>query len=252
MKTKFSLSIKALIAGAILIATGCDIVNEDASIKDIKENINPFVDKKFSAFAFAGKPSVINLSALYSGKVFDLATLPESIYGDLTLLTSKDNKKFLVYTPNESFIGKKEDLIVEIPDKGVNLNVTMESLDGLTSCKGPVGIYDYREMHSGDTLIIDLLDNDLFCAVSYNGGLIGEHHIENSENVLLKLGPGRIATLTYVAPKNFTGKVRLIYDLGINWIVDTSNRPPLETILSNPEKYLEAFTTTLVEIEVTN
>lgn len=237
-----------------MLATGCDIVNDDASIKDIKEIPNPTTQyKKVNAFALAEKPSVTNLSALYNGEEVTVIGMPESRYGAVSIISSLDNKKFLIYTPNESFVGQKDTITMKVSGKEIDLQLTIESLDDSNPCKGPVGVYDYREMHSGDTLFIDLLDNDIFCGLNFTGGLISGHDIENSENVMLSIGGSEYkATLKYIAPKNFTGKVRLIYDLGINWIVSDSGQIPIDVVLANPHKYLEAFTTALIEIEVTN
>ncbi|MEZ4945181.1 MAG: hypothetical protein R2804_06615 [Cyclobacteriaceae bacterium] len=232
------------LTGSLLSA--CDIVKDDVTPNELVSQ----------GYTFVEKPAVINLSALGGGEEIDINGSVQPVYGELTTLTDTKGKKFLVYTPNESFKGQREDLKIDLVNKRDGnsfgrLRWDVGSLDnGGDECGSASGIYDYAKIAPGESITIDLLDNDIFCNVSYNGGAIGQYDIQNSEPIELFLGPGRRAELKYTAPEGFTGKVLLVYDLGINWKINNSDVVDYEEILADPYKYLEAFTTALVEIDV--
>ncbi|MFZ1807353.1 MAG: hypothetical protein WAU36_09040 [Cyclobacteriaceae bacterium] len=227
------------------LVTACDIVKDDVTPNELVTQ----------ASTYAEKPTVINLSSLAGGEEIDISGTVTPVFGDFTTLADKDGNKFLVYTPNASFKGQKEDLKIDLVNKNDGLSFArlrwdVGSLDnGGDTCGSASGIYDYAQIAPGESITIDLLDNDIFCDISYNGGIIGGHDIQNSESVDLFLGPGKRADLKYTAPEGFTGKVLFVYDLGINWKIDTHGVDHKE-ILADPYKYLEAFTTALVEINV--
>lgn len=231
------------LAGSLI--TACDIVKDDITP-------NELVSK---GYTFVEKPAVINLSSVAGGQEVDIIGTVTPVFGNFTTLTSADGNKFLVYTPDVSFKGQREDLIIDLVNRKDGnsfgrLRWDVGSLDnGRDKCGSASGIYDYAQIAPGESITIDLLDNDIFCDISYNGGTIGGYDIQNSEPVHLFLGPGKRADLTYTAPEGFTGKVLFVYDLGINWKVYPDGIDH-EEILADPHKYLEAFTTALVEIDV--
>jgi hypothetical protein len=239
---KNSLPLKQLPLVVVLAAftASCDIVNKDVKPREIKA----------TAYTFAGKPAVINLNAFAGGEDLRATGEAKPTFGKIESLLKN---KYLLYTPDQSFKGNKEDVSINLTNSegetaGI-LNVTITSLDGSSSCSTS-GIFDYAEIKMGSTIVVDLLDNDVFCGVGYNGGFLREQHIQNSENVNLSLGPGRVAKLTFTPPVGFTGKVQFIYDLGINWLNPSDVPPSDEELLSNPTKYVERVATALVEINV--
>lgn len=223
------------------ITASCDIVNKDVKPREIKA----------TAYTYAGKPAVINLNTLAGGEDLKATGEAKPVFGKIETLLKN---KYLLYSPEQSFKGNEEDISINLTNSdnetaGI-LNVTIKSLDGSPSSCSASGIFDYAQIKMGSTLEVDLLDNDVFCGVGYNGGFIRHQDIQNSENALLSLGPGRLAKLTFTPPAGFTGKVRLIYDLGINWL-DPKNVPASDDVLlSNPTKYVERVATALVEIDV--
>ncbi|MEQ8426124.1 MAG: hypothetical protein RIA63_15500 [Cyclobacteriaceae bacterium] len=237
----------ALICSCLLFV-GCDIVKDDIVPNELSINVE--------LATFAEKPAVINLSSVSGGKELDIKNLGLPKYGDFEILTMPDeDKKFLVYLPRAEFFGQHEELQIELEDKAENriarLNLNVRSLDNGGDCRDASGIYDYAKILPGESLVLDLLDNDIFCNVGYNGGFVTVYGIQNSNGSNISLGPGKIATLNYTAPEGFTGKVIVIYDLGINWKANANN-VDIEDVRKNPRKYFEAFTTAMVEIDVVN
>ncbi len=236
----------AILLGGMLL--GCDIVNDDARPPELN----------VQTFTFAEKPAVVNLSAIAGGKNVDVTGVGTPAFGKFETLSDTEGNKFLVYYPNQTFVGQKEELGMNLVNRDNNqlfaqLKLGVESLENgrVATCNRASGIYDYAKISSDSTLVLDLLDNDIFCGVDYNGGIVNEHLIQNinTEDVLISLGPGRVVTLTYTPPAGFTGKVLYMYDLGINWKVNVEGVGSKQ-ILSDPYKYLEAFTTAMVEIDV--
>lgn len=240
---KSALKIAVATFATSLIA--CDIVKDDVSPRDIEA----------IAFTYANKPAIINLSSVSDGHDLIATGQVNPQFGTFETILGG---KYLLYNPSAEFKGKDESLRLALADQQTgkpfsNLNLTFKSLDeGGSPCGGLSGIYDYARIKQGETLKLDLLDNDVFCGVGYNGGIIGEVALENinTEDFLLNLGPGRIATLTYTPKPGFTGKIKLIYNLGINWLGNGPGNATSEEIIANPKKYLEAFTTAMIEVDV--
>ena len=235
----FSRGVFATIAMSALVV-GCDIVNDDPSVVDLKTTV----------YAFAGKPVLVNTASFAGG--LDVRAV-EDVTGKFGSLETLLDGQYLMYVPNEEFAGQQEDLIVSL-DNSSMLEMTVKSLDG-QACGDVAGVHDYANVQSGTEVVIDLLDNDVFCGIGYNGGLIGSVALEGIEedDYLLTLGPGRSATFFFNPVPGFSGKVRVIYNLGINWIEGSGyENLSADQILLNPKKYLEAFTTSMVEIDVHN
>lgn len=240
---------KNIAAAAITIlalATGCDLVQPD-----LDKGIPP-ADIHATIFAFAEKPAVINLATVTNGLDLKLDQPTSTPYGQVTPLLGG---KYLMYIPNADFTGKTEDVTLTLlgsnNEKFTNLKLKARSLDNSTACDGTTGVYDYAQISPGETIVLDLLDNDIFCNVAYNGGRIAEVALEGvtTNDFKLQLGPGRQASFTYTAPAGFTGKIKVLYDLGINW-KNPSTIPADADIVKEPLKFLDAYTTALIEIDV--
>jgi hypothetical protein len=240
MKIIASRSLILLLIGSF----SCDIVKDE-----------PTPNLKATAFTFANKPAVFNIASISSGRNFVATTQTSPQYG--TIETIFDGK-YLIYKPNSSFLGQIEKLPVTLSEVGTsnvtNLNIVFRSLDEQPgNCQSLSGIYDYAQIKQGESLTLDLLNNDVFCNIEYNGGIIREVVLEGvqTEDFVLALGPGRLAEFRYTPAPGFTGKIKVIYNLGINWIAGSGHiEVTEEEILTNPKKYLEAFTTALIEIDV--
>ncbi len=234
-------------AWAMLIAgiAGCDIVNEDVTPRELGTTV----------YAQAKKPALLNVAAIANGKELIFSGNAAPALG--TFKTILDGQ-YVVYTPNAAFDGQRETLRLQLSEKNSketfsNLNLTFASLGDDTPCDGLTGVYDFAQVKQGESLVLDLLDNDIFCGIGYNGGFIGEVALDGAgtEDFLLELGPGRSAKFRYTPKPGYKGKFSVIYNLGINWLSPgNSHHVSHEEILANPKKYLEAFTTAMVEIEV--
>lgn len=227
----------------LLSLMGCDIVTKDVS---------PVMET--SIYTVDDKPMIFNVATIAGGRNLT-ASLPTSEFGEFESL---QDGKYLLFKPTAQFIGRNESVKVNLQDPGasqtkIQLNLRLNSLSDESECSGASGIYDYAQIHNNESLVLDLLDNDIFCNVGYNGGLIGEVSIEGvtTYDFMLNLGPGRKAELHYTPKPGFTGKVRIVYNLGINWLnPGQATEVSYEEIVKNPKKYFEAFTTALVEIDV--
>jgi hypothetical protein len=220
----------------MLVIFSCDIVNDDVKPKEISATL----------YASSGKPALLNLSAVTNGeKLFATGTASSSSGKFESILGGK----YILYTPNVNFSEDETTLnLSDSKNKVVSqLKLQAKSLES-AGC-AVTGVYDYARIAQGKQIVIDLLDNDVFCGVGYNGGIIGHVAYEGpeSEDFLLSLGPGREAKFIYTPTPGFAGKIKVIYNLGINWIAPHNST---EEVLANPKKYLEAFTTAMVEIEV--
>lgn len=236
--------LKIGVAMMVTAVTGCDIVNDDVPPRAIEA----------TAFAFADKPAIVNIAGVSAGRDLIAAAGINPRFGKLEVILGG---KYILYTPTAEFKGKDDALTLKLNDSKTNqafsdLYLTFKSLDnGRSDCSGLSGVYDYARIKQGEHLTIDLLNNDVFCGVGYNGGIIGEVALENinTEDFELILGPGRIAKFDYTPKPGFTGKIKVIYNLGINWHNPNENTPD-EDVLADPLKYLEAFTTAIVEVDV--
>lgn len=225
----------------MMVICSCDIVNDDVKPKEISATL----------YASSGKPALLNLSAVTNGdKLFATGTASSSSGKFESILGGK----YILYTPNVNFSEDETTLnLSDSKNKIVSqLKLQAKSL-GSGDC-AVTGVYDYVKIGQGEQVVVDLLDNDVFCGVGYNGGIISHVAYEGAaseDTYLLSLGPGRQAKFIYTPTAGFTGKIKVIYNLGINWIAD---RDPAVTssqeVLANPKKYLEAFTTAMIEVEV--
>lgn len=241
------MKIMTFLAALILImVAGCDIVNKDVSPSGVEARI----------YTLDNRPAVLNMAAISNGKDFRVIANSTTSYGSFQ---SIQDGKYLVFRPNNQFAGRSEDANFSIVDSNskhvASLNLKAKSLDNSAPCEKLSGISDYIKIKAGTGPIsIDLLDNDIFCGVGYNGGIIGEVALEGIEtnDFVLTLGPGRQAFFNYTPKPGTSGKASLVYNLGINWIEGSGyDKVSSSEILANPTKYLEAFTTAMIEIEVT-
>lgn len=238
----------------VAVIMGCDIVKND---------VTPNNAIVADLYTFAEQPVVLNVTATAGGKNVAIRNLSAPAFGKYEQV-SHGNRQYLVYSPNQTFKGKEEELDFDLYESTASnalqsVKLKIGSLDGrITQCDGISkdkvfsGLYDYAKLKSGEKLVIDVLDNDLFCGVGYNGGVVSGYALENAtdEDFQISLGPGRQVSFEYTAPVGFTGKVRIIYEVGINWKTNPPENIGVEEILSDPYTYLEAFTTALVEIDV--
>jgi hypothetical protein len=228
----------------LLMGVGCDLVTKDTA---------PQLES--TVYTLDAKPMVFNVNTISGGRDLVIKKAGTSSNGSFEMF---QDGKYLLFRPNASFSGSQERVSVELVDRSTSkifseLDLTLQSLNSQASCREASGIYDYLQIKKGETVELDLLDNDIFCNVAYNGGFISEIPIEegaDTNDFLLTLGPGRKAKLQYTPRPGFTGRVKIMYNLGINWLVSGNNIPPNAELLTNPKKYFEAFSTALVEIDV--
>lgn len=242
----------------VLAIPGCDVVKDD---------VLPAGPVDADLFTFAEKPVILNVTSLADGKDVQIKNLTTPKFGTFDEFVI-ENRRYLVYSPDQSFKGNVENIELDLFEVGtstplLNVKKKIGSLDGRkTNCEdlgvdGPktAAVYDYAKIKHGETLKLDLLANDIFCGVKYNGGIVSAHTLDGAldadHDYLISLGPGRVVTFEYKPSPNFTGKVRIMYEAGINWIKDSQNVDG-NVILANPEEYLEAFLAAIIEIEVVN
>lgn len=231
----------------IALLGSCDMVEEDLTPKEVSAIL----------FTYPEKPAIINLGSLSTDLNFRAGILPTLQSGTLESIA---NGQYLIYKPDLTFKGR-QDVVVPISgtalgktSSGWNLKLDVrDPSEPTTGCTGISGVYDYARVKQGESLNLDLLANDIFCGVSYNGGAVADVAFEGpaTENTVISIGPGRSARLRYTPSPGFTGKIKLIYNLGINWLHNGENVND-EELWRNPSKYLEASTTAMIEIEVVN
>ena len=225
----------------MLVILSCDIVNDDVKPKEISATL----------YASSGKPALLNLSAISNGSKLIANGTVTSTFGKFESILGG---KYILYTPNADFSDNEDEATLNLSNEQnkVVRKLKLQAKSLASAGCAVTGVYDYAKIAQGEAIVIDLLDNDVFCGVGYNGGIIGQVAYEGveSEDFVLSLGPGRQATFNYTPTPGFSGKIKVIYNLGINWIGGSPGTASTEAILANPTKYLEAFTTAMVEIEV--
>lgn len=125
--------------------------------------------------------------------------------------TVHDNVIFVEYKADD-VAGKTLDYQVSL-DNQLVLDETIE-IKGLTSvsdCSG-AQLGDKFEVSEGGELLVDLLDNEVFCNIDVGSAGVRVTSISNTEGVHIAISSSS-ALLTYSPPDGFSGRAAFIYEL---------------------------------------
>jgi hypothetical protein len=189
------------------------------------------------------QPILVGLQSFfpYEGYVrYKLNELPRT--GDAEVI----DEVFLKYVPS----GSGDDyLLLDLVDFNDKTLETKKILFQQGDCG--MAQFDRYQIHTNDTLSIDVLTNDNICDRISNMTFVA-HAIKPGMNFRTQQAGGINGTpkiiLSYVPPAGFTGKVTTIYTAGINKKTEFEDQAGF---VNHPE-YFGFFASSLIEIEVIN
>lgn len=208
------------------VFTQCDIAQKDQRPVTLKEeNLNYLTVSQL--------PTIIRLEEgikISSASNVEIETTANK--GSLEFIS---DGKFLKYTPNSDFTTGSDEFVLKVNDasadftKKSSIKITMLQRTGC----GQGGVFSYAKIKAGESLVVDLLANDLFCDWNGKGNSIGirEIPIQNFEGAEIRgstsgvTGTGKPSImLHYTPPNGFTGKVEFTYEICIDF-ADEQNHP---------------------------
>ncbi len=230
-----------MLAGACIVS--CDTAHEDSAPQQISLDV----------YAAPQSPAIIRPSRLLgaSSTSFEIAGRPSR--GSVERIGERN---FLRYTPNEDFLSGDDRYSLQLLDTdgnehGAIVNVRMLEPGSCTTN----GVFEYIPVKRGESISLDLLDNEFFCGLGFNltSAAVSVEMIytdpdfgDNDVNIALALDRNEVV-LEYTAPEDASGKVEFIYELGVN--SDNANSDVFLDGTSDPSLF-EKFVVAQVTVEI--
>lgn len=233
LKNKLNQISSSLLLLVFLTFTGlwysCDNVGEDELT--VPDEISTVLEFSASINATNDLPGILDLNKMRNHadfSQFDILANPEN-----GVVSFTDDESKLIYVPNESFENGEDGFIITALNENsevflqnaVKVIVKPDDNDGNGSGGEPtVDVFTFAQMSTKDSiLVVDLLDNDVFKDMPYQGSrAVNIIDIANIDglNISVFSSPNRSgeeAWLTYSPPHGFTGDVEFIYELCFGW-----------------------------------
>ncbi len=238
MKSKFAITTTIWI---VLLSTSffsCDDHNSDAlNLRTVELDL----------ITIPNGPAILNPLSVLEANLQRAQFVSEPASGLAELI---NQSSLIRYSPDDSFMEGSDLFTVDLTDQegqrvATKVNIRMMDSNSPSQCSSAFGgVFDYIRMRPGESIQINLLENDVFCGgpgISSSSAtsmivLTADEVIAVSGEPNIQIGPGAFAQLTYTAPEDFTGTIDFIYELGMNG-PNSNQGPRIVGNMLNPQAF---------------